>query len=231
MYFKNKYKKMSLLLLACSLICLPACKKKHKKEQPVSKKSAGEKSKVNFPLAYAYQNDGREDEVENVDGLFDNEVNTAMSTESSKNVVAHNKANTDFDWSNETVQNEYNFKTIYFDFDKHAVREDQKEVAVYDAIQLKELLTEAREAGQEPLISIEGHACHSAGNDEYNLIKSQNRAHAVLNIFKELGVPTENIKVVGRGKEFPAVVEGKKVTGSREEQWANRRVEVHIISA
>jgi outer membrane protein OmpA-like peptidoglycan-associated protein len=137
----------------------------------------------------------------------------------------------DFDWTDDYAQGEQSFKTIYFDFDKHTVRADQKEVVLYDARQLKELLAEARQEGKEPLITIEGHACHSAGHDEYNLVKSQNRANAVFNVFKELGVPTENIKVVGRGTGVPAVIDGKKVTGSRTEQWANRRVEVHIVTA
>lgn len=229
MYLKNNYKKISVLLLVCSLVCLPACRKKHKKDHYVTKKNTVAQHKVDFPLTY--ESVSREDEAENLVGLFDNEIATTATSQAIKKELAYNnKTNTEFDWSDDSLKDEQSFKTIYFDFDKHAVRADQKEVAVYDAIQLKELLAQAREEGNEPLISIEGHACHSAGNDEYNLIKSQNRANAVFNVFKELGVPTENIKVVGRGKEFPAVVDGKRITGSRAEQWANRRVEVHIIT-
>jgi outer membrane protein OmpA-like peptidoglycan-associated protein len=227
MYLTHHHKKISALLLVCSLLCLPACKKKHKRNSAAAKHHAVERNKVNFPLNYDSMT--REEELENLAGLFDNEM--PITHETAKQELAHStKVNTDFDWIDDYTKDEHAFKTIYFDFDKHAVRPDQKEVAMYDAIQLKELLAEAREEGREPLISIEGHACHSAGNDEYNLIKSQNRANAVFNVFKELGVPTENIKVVGRGKEFPMVVDGKKVTGSRAEQWANRRVEVHIIT-
>ena len=182
MDFKNKSKKMSVLLLACSLVCLPACKKKHKKDNYVAKKHTVAQNKVNFPLMYESDVD-RQDETENLVGLFDNEIETTVNNKPVAKELAQNKVDTEFDWTNESIKDEHSFKTIYFDFDKHAVREDQKQVAVYDAIQLKQLLEEARKDGNEPLISIEGHACHSAGNDEYNLIKSQNRANAVLNVF------------------------------------------------
>lgn len=230
MQYTQNYKKISALLFACSLLCLPACKKSHKKNTISTKKNTLAQNKINFPLTYdaALQ----EDDIENLAGLFSDEqqVTTALNQPTAKTPVAGHTANTDFDWADEHTQDNNKFKTIYFDFDKHSIRNDQKEVATYDAVQLKELLAEARQEGKEPLISIEGHACHSAGNDDYNLIKSQNRASTVLNVFKELGVPTENIKVVGRGKEFPVIIEGKKVTGSRTEQWPNRRVEVHIIT-
>lgn len=228
MDFNNNYKKISMVLLACSLVCLPACKKKHKKkDQYVSKTSTLAQNKVHLPLAY--QTGLREDEAENLDGLFDNEVDTLVDNHSVNKELAQNKVNTEFDLTDPSVKNENILKTVYFDFDSHVVGEKQKEVAVYDAIQLKQLLEEAREQGDNILVTVAGHACHSAGDAEYNLIKSQNRADTVAAIFKELGVPAENIKVVGHGKEFPAVIDGKKVTGSRQEQWPNRRVEVHII--
>jgi outer membrane protein OmpA-like peptidoglycan-associated protein len=43
------------------------------------------------------------------------------------------------------------------------------------------------------------------------------------------GVPAANMKIVGRGNEVSAVINGKAVTGSREEQWQNRRDELHIV--
>jgi len=229
MYHTYHYKKISALLLACSLLCLPACKKKHKKNNAASKQHTVAHNKINFPLNY--DSITREEELENLAGLFDNEMPTVSETTTKKELTHNDTSNKDFDWANDYAKGEESFKTIYFDFDKHTVRADQKEVALYDGRQLKELLVEARQEGKEPLIIIEGHACHSAGNDEYNLVKSQNRANAVFNVFKELGVPTENIKVVGRGVGVPAVIDGKKVTGSRTEQWANRRVEVHIVTA
>ncbi|HTM06392.1 MAG TPA: OmpA family protein [Patescibacteria group bacterium] len=229
MYHTYHYKKIGALLLACSLLCLPACKKKHKKNNAYSKQHAIAHNKVNFPLNY--DSITREEELENLAGLFDNEMPTVSETTTKKELTRNTTSDMDFDWTDDYAQGEQSFKTIYFDFDKHTVRADQKEVVLYDARQLKELLAEARQEGKEPLITIEGHACHSAGHDEYNLVKSQNRANAVFNVFKELGVPTENIKVVGRGTGVPAVIDGKKVTGSRTEQWANRRVEVHIVTA
>lgn len=217
-----------MVLLACSLVCLPACKKKHKKDHYVSKKNTLAQNKVHLPSAY--QTGLGEYETENLDGLFDNEVDIIASNQQVNKELAQNKDNTEFDVIDDAA-NDHVLKKIYFDFDKHTVDAKEKEVAVYDAIQVKQLLEDAHEKGENVLVTIAGHACHSAGDVEYNLIKSQNRADAVATIFKELGVPAENIKVVGHGKEFPAIIDGKKVTGSRTEQWPNRRVEVHIVTA
>ena len=76
---------------------------------------------------------------------------------------------------------------------------------------------------------IEGHSCHSAGSAVYNLALSEKRAKALADRLVAGGVPSQNIKVVGRGQEVPAVVEGKAVTGDRKEQAPNRRDEVRVI--
>lgn len=165
---------------------------------------------------------------ESLEGFFD-EDNFDFDDLAVDSQPVANGQTEDFSWVD--AQEDESFKTIYFDFDRSSIRKDQKEVAVYDAKQVKQLLAQARTSGQEPLIVIEGHACHSAGSEPYNLVKSQNRAEAVKEIFTAQGVPVENIKVVGRGQAVPAIVNGKTVEGDREQQWANRRVEVHIINA
>ena len=79
------------------------------------------------------------------------------------------------------------------------------------------------------LLNIDGHACHSAGTPAYNLVISERRARTVRNQLIARGISAEDVKIVGHGDEVPAVVDGKKVTGGREEQWQNRRSEIHVI--
>ncbi len=112
------------------------------------------------------------------------------------------------------------FKPVYFDFDKYAIRNDQQSQVEADA---QEALKVAK--NQQKEVVIEGHACHSAGSKAYNLILSEHRAQMVAKRLEEEGVPAENMKVVGRGTEMPVVL-----GGSREEQWPNRRVEVFPLS-
>lgn len=116
------------------------------------------------------------------------------------------------------------FKTVYFDFDKHIVRPDQKDIVETDITAARKILDEARSTGENPIVVIEGHACHSAGSSTYNTALSGKRAVAVRDFFIQEGVPAENIKIVERGSDFPVVA-----SGNRDEQWPNRRVEVRVI--
>ena len=81
----------------------------------------------------------------------------------------------------------------------------------------------------EPTIIIEGHACHSSGSSVYNLALSEKRAKAIADWFTSQSVPENNIKIVGRGFESPAIVSGKTIEGDKQQQWPNRRVEVHVL--
>lgn len=133
----------------------------------------------------------------------------------------------EFAWQQEDESDA--FSTVYFDFDRYGVRADQEEVVAQDIDRAVKVLTEKEEAGQAPKIVVEGHACHSAGSAVYNLAISERRAKSVADRLVASGVSRENIKVVGRGAEMPAVIEGEQVTGGRAEQWANRRVELHTV--
>lgn len=119
-------------------------------------------------------------------------------------------------------------KPIYFDFDDSKVRADQHVVVELDA---KEIKSAVGAAVQQPLVVVEGHADHSAGSSVYNLALSEKRARSVVQEMNELGVDTRMLQVVGRGFDVPAVINGKPVTGDRNQQWANRRVELHFINS
>jgi peptidoglycan-associated lipoprotein len=123
-------------------------------------------------------------------------------------------------------------KTVYFDFDKYTIKQDQEEVVQQDVKAIKTALATAEKDNKEATVVVEGHACHSAGSRAYNLALSEKRAKVLEGRLEQAGVPSKNIKIVGRGQECPAIgKDGKPVTGSREQQWQNRRDEINIIHA
>ena len=126
----------------------------------------------------------------------------------------------------ETAHQDNGIKTVYFGFNKYGVSTDQYSVVEADALLVKELL---QNLDNTSLIMIEGHACHSAGSRSYNVTLSEQRAKYIKDLFVSHGVNPSRLKIVGRGQEIPAVVNGKVVSGSREEQWPNRRVEIRLV--
>ena len=115
---------------------------------------------------------------------------------------------------------------IYFDFDKYAVRDDQESAVKEDIQYAKKELKKNEVESQHAAVVVEGHSCHSAGSAVYNLALSNKRAKVVADRFKAEGLA---VKTVGRGAEMPAIVDGKAVTGGREQQALNRRVEINIL--
>ena len=135
------------------------------------------------------------------------------------------------DWK-EVAQEEI-FKTVYFDFDSDRIRPDQEEVLEHDISLAMERIRKHEESGNKSPITIvvEGHSCHSAGSSVYNLALSERRAKKLKDRMVMAGIPQEYIKIVGRGKEIPAVVDGSPVHGDRAAQWPNRRDEIRVIHA
>jgi outer membrane protein OmpA-like peptidoglycan-associated protein len=126
----------------------------------------------------------------------------------------------------ETAHQDNGLKTIFFGFNKYGVTSDQLSIVQADALLVQELL---KDFDDSSIIMIEGHACHSAGSRSYNVALSEKRAKYIKDLFVAHGVNPSRLKIVGRGQEIPAVVDGHMITGSREEQWPNRRVEVRIV--
>ncbi len=113
---------------------------------------------------------------------------------------------------------QYGLKPIYFEFNKYQVtdlRPDQKPVLKHNAQVLKSLT----EKGYR--ISVEGHACDSAGSTEYNMMLSEDRARAVKEALEKQGIRGE-ILYVGYGCEHLIVP-----TGDRNQQAPNRRIEIY----
>jgi len=242
---RRKMKK-GIILTLVMLISLPGCgcRKKSKKKNESQKSAMAEKidvfSSVNIPLA----DDGLNEEVTDV--ALDDDVRSFFDVEMSEfeskedlSIAVHDAVEQvedaqgpleKFSWVEAAAKEaDEEFKAVYFGWDSDEVSVGQKENVAYDVQQTQEELKISQKTGIGPTIVIEGHACHSAGSPAYNLALSEKRAKKVADRFVDAGIDRDNIKIVGRGQDVPAVIEGEKVTGSREEQWLNRRVEVRVI--
>ncbi len=210
-----------IFLLCLTIIALPGCGQKKKQTTPIKTIKRNDASLTDIPLA--------DDDIRS---FFDDDINDFALLEdediNENKTVASNSSDLDetdeFAWINETEQK--NSKVVYFDFDRYALRDDQKEVVAQDIAFVKEELKKADAGNYSPVVVINGHADHAAGSAAYNLALSEKRAKVVANHFAAEGI---NVKTVGRGAEVPAIVNGKKVTGSRQEQALNRRAEVNVI--
>ncbi len=101
------------------------------------------------------------------------------------------------------------FKDAFFDFDKSALRDDQKAALNEDVAWLK------GKAGAKVLI--EGH-CDERGTAEYNLGLGERRAKAVKDYLIAAGIAADRISIISYGKERPFVL------GHDESAWKwNRR--------
>ncbi len=103
-------------------------------------------------------------------------------------------------------------RSVYFDFDSNAVKDEYRGLIQAHA----RYLVEHREARAK----IEGN-CDERGSREYNLALGQRRAEAVKKVMTVLGVPDSRIETTSFGEEKPVAM------GHDEESWAkNRRADV-----
>lgn len=116
---------------------------------------------------------------------------------------------------------EKQLEPVYFGFNKDKVDTIEKEKIAQNIDKTKQILASA---GIDAKLVVEGHACSSAGSTAYNKLLSQKRAEEVASQLIAAGIPRESIKTVSHGNQMLVVKEG-----GRDEQWSNRRVEMHII--
>lgn len=103
-------------------------------------------------------------------------------------------------------------RSVYFDFDSYAVRDDAKPVVEAHSGFLSK--NKARK------ILIQGNT-DERGGTEYNLALGQKRAEAVRKAMGSMGVAESQMEAVSLGKEKP------KAMGSNEAAWAeNRRADI-----
>ncbi|HLE76576.1 MAG TPA: OmpA family protein [Candidatus Babeliales bacterium] len=210
-------KKGSMLLLLALILGLPGCgggdkKAKTTKAHDMSKKVAQAEGDSNMTLADAELSD------ESLRSFFDGmDEFVAMSDEELEQVADQ------FAWAD---ADQDDLEAVYYAFGKTTADEEQAAKIAYNVEQAKKLIADARAEGSDAKLIVEGHACASAGTPEYNLAISEKRAQDVANRLVEAGLDRDAIKVVGRGNGMLVVTDG-----DREEQWPNRRVELHVLRA
>lgn len=125
-----------------------------------------------------------------------------------------------FQWEDAAVdQSKQDFKTIYFEFDKHKINNEQEANLQANIEHAKKLIQTGK------VIVIEGHACDSAGSAVYNMALSEKRAQFIATKFMHAHIDKAHIKIAARGQEMP-VHKG----GNKHQQAVNRRVEVYAIN-
>jgi len=103
-------------------------------------------------------------------------------------------------------------RSIYFDFDSYAVRDDYQPLLQQHSQYLK--------SHPDRHVLIQGNT-DERGTSEYNLALGQKRAEAVRRAMSLLGVADSQMEAVSLGKEKP------QATGHDEESWAqNRRADL-----
>ena len=103
-------------------------------------------------------------------------------------------------------------KTIYFDYDKSAIRADQRSNLKADGEGI-------REQDALGVVTLQGN-CDERGSEEYNLALGERRAASVKTYLVDLGVPSSRLRTVSFGESVPAVA------GHDESAWKwNRRVD------
>lgn len=228
----NNPMKKGCVLLLIMLLSVSGCGKKKK---PADKciAASDKDATVSMPIGQSKELVFDDDIAEFA--LVD-DVATAAKTPSTTVAKADKKASVEeegdeFSWIDDEEQRQ-DLKTVFFDFDKYAIKKDQEVAVDQDIKAVKTALAVAEKEGKKVTAIVEGHACHSAGSASYNLALSEKRAKVLKDRLVEGGIPSSQIKVVGRGQECPSIgKDGKPVTGTREQQWPNRRDEINLIRA
>lgn len=203
-FMKKQYAALALLLV----IGMGGCGKKKKKVEVKSSKSEVY-TELDIPVADAQ-----------VD-FFDENVEAFNLADDLQ--VAQAAVQDEYSWVEDTKRD--GFPVVYFDFDSTSIRPDQEEALKKDI----DLALRKYQENNDITIVVDGHACHSAGSHAYNLALSEKRAKVLADRLIAAGVPSDHVKIVGRGMEMPALVDGKPVDGDRQQQWPNRRDEIHVI--
>ncbi len=87
---------------------------------------------------------------------------------------------------------------VYFDYDKHFLRQDARQGLLDDSKTLAEILKQY----PDYKLTVEGH-CDERGSDEYNMALGDARAKAAREYLGELGVPANQLQVISYGKDRP----------------------------
>jgi outer membrane protein OmpA-like peptidoglycan-associated protein len=231
-------KKGSALLVILLLGISAGCGKQRKKQDLGAEKPAATKevaiNETNIPMAQDQAQSFFDDdlgEFELVDNNTENKPEQLAQGLAATEVLPQEELADEFAWAEtEEKKAENSLQAVYYEFDHYVAKNSETDKITHNAQVLKGSLEQEKNTSKTTIV-VEGHACHAAGSAIYNMALSEKRAKDVADRLVSEGVSRDQIKIVGRGKEFPAIVNGKPVTGSIEEQWPNRRVEVSVINA
>lgn len=142
-------------------------------------------------------------------GAVDTGRDEAMSGQGAGSGAQTTSPQTSTPWRAEPGSN--TLAPVYFDFDRHFIRADQKTSLESNADILKK-------TGSSH-ITVEGN-CDDRGTIEYNIALGQQRAEAIRGYYIRLGIPGYRINAISYGKERQVCSE------ATEECWQrNRRAE------
>jgi peptidoglycan-associated lipoprotein len=107
-------------------------------------------------------------------------------------------------------------QTVYFDFDRAVIRDDQKPG-------MRSNTSAAKEHTEWRIIVVEGN-CDERGSEEYNLALGERRANSVKQYMVNAGIPASRVDTVSFGESKPAV------QGHDEAAWKwNRRADFRVM--
>ncbi len=113
------------------------------------------------------------------------------------------------------MRNNFEFKPLYFDYDKDLIRDEYK-------IYLKEMAVIVK-SHSDLRIKVTGHT-DADGSDAYNLELSKRRAQAIVNFFVQEGLSADRIEIDFKGKREPVAP-----NSTPEGKQRNRRVDFSFI--
>lgn len=222
-----------IIVLSLLMLVLSGCTKKKTTETVIEKPGIELKDDKKEVATQQQEAKPAETKKEETKPIFDDEIEGFVLEEEGANAFTPPAEETeeeainiieqdelDDSWIDKRLEQaqEYGLKTIYFDFDKHGIRPDQRSILEYDIKRVKDL------TGKNLTVVIEGHACKFAGSALYNMMLSEKRASAIADYLAEKGIARDHLKVVGRGYELCIVPEG-----DMEQQSPNRRVEFYVL--
>jgi outer membrane protein OmpA-like peptidoglycan-associated protein len=216
------------LFLVSLVFLVPACGNKKASYQQKSKhiRSTGPESYNGENIAqYDYVSPEEKSHYdENLDAFvlseddspFDNNIKESYKKD---NVAAHQELQLAPEDQADSFADSavHGLKSMYYGFGKHQMTDGHQST-------LKENYDIAKKLTDKGYTVVcEGHACNSQGSSQSrNITISEERPQHIADYFVSQGIPSEKIKVVGRGAEMKIVPHG-----TRAQQAPNRRVEFY----
>jgi outer membrane protein OmpA-like peptidoglycan-associated protein len=224
------YMEKRVVLSITMLLSLAGCGGGHKQKQVTKQVDVFSSSEIPLVVDIEEEDEATDGEVVSFFDEFDEfddadaAVDTLVVREAFDAADAQEVESSIITWSE--IEQEEEFQKIYFDFAKHNIKQNQQKNVKANTTKLKEVLASVDE---DTIILVEGHTDHAAGSTTYNHWLGEQRAKEVFDHLVSQGINPDRIRVVTRGQECPAIVNGSPVTGSIDQQWPNRRVEIHLV--